>query len=236
MFARSPQYTLPMKNPAYTEADQQHYKSRFAELKATIPHTFTGFEYDFEQTWEECTAERRLEILEDIYQDGSLKLWLAGFGEVFFSEEVSREVSAFVRGKAIERLKDQHLIDILVPTDDDFGFGTHRVPLERGYYEVYHRDNVELVGVRKNPIVRFRPEGIELADGTVVELDVIILATGFDAGSGALSRIDIRGRDGRSLAEEWSQDIRTTMGAGQARLPEHAHHRGTAGAVGGCAT
>jgi len=210
VFARSPQYTLPMKNPKYSEAEQAWYKGRFEELRTTIPHTFTGFEYDFEHAWAECTPEQRLEILEEIYEDGSLKLWLASFGEIFFSEEVSEAVSEFVRGKMRARLKDQRLIDILVPTD--FGFGTHRVPLERGYLEAYHRENVELVGVRDNPIVRIRPEGIELADGTVHELDVIIMATGFDAGTGALTRIDIRGRGGRSLAEDWSRDIRTTMG------------------------
>jgi acetone monooxygenase (methyl acetate-forming) len=210
VFARTPQYVLPMKNPKYTEADQAWYKSRFEELRATIPHTFTGFEYDFEHAWAECTPEQRREILEEIYEDGSLKLWLASFGEIFFSEEVSEAVSEFVRSKMRDRLRDQRLIDILVPSD--FGFGTHRVPLERGYLEVYHRENVELVGVRDNPIVRIRPEGIELADGTVHELDVIIMATGFDAGTGALTRIDIRGRGGRSLAEDWGRDIRTTMG------------------------
>jgi acetone monooxygenase (methyl acetate-forming) len=210
VFARTPQYVLPMKSPQYTEEDQAAYHARFAELRSTIPHTFTGFEYDFEHAWADCTPEQRQEILEEIYQDGSLKLWLASFGEMFFVEEVSDAISEFVRNKMRERLKDQHLIDILVPTD--YGFGTHRVPLERGYLEVYHRDNVDLVGVRDNPIARIRPEGIELADGTVVELDVIILATGFDAGTGALTRIDIRGRDGRSLTDEWHHDIRTTMG------------------------
>ncbi len=210
VFARTPQYVLPMKNPKYSEADQRWYKSRFAELRSTIPHTFTGFEYDFVHVWAEKTPQERQEILEEIYQDGSLKLWLAGFGEVFFVEEVSEAVSEFVRDKMRERLKDQRLIDILVPTD--YGFGTHRVPLERDYLEVYHRDNVDLVGVKDNPIARIRPEGIELSDGTVVELDVIILATGFDAGTGALTRIDIRGRGGRSLADEWGRDIRTTMG------------------------
>ena len=210
VFARSPQYALPMKSPKYSKAEQDSYKDRFAELKATIPHTFSGFAYDFEHVWSDCTPERREEILEEIYQDGSLKLWLAGFGEIFFEEEISEAVSEFVRDKMRARLKDQRLIDILVPTD--YGFGTHRVPLELGYLEVYHRDNVDLVGVKDNPIVRIRPEGVELADGTVHELDVIILATGFDAGTGALTRIDIRGRGGRSLAEDWSRDIRTTMG------------------------
>jgi acetone monooxygenase len=210
VFARTPQYVLPMKSPKYGEAEQAWYKSRFEELRSTIPHTFTGFEYDFGHVWAECTPEQRREVLEEIYEDGSLKLWLASFGEIFFDEEVSEAVSEFVREKMRARLKDQRLIDILVPSD--YGFGTHRVPLERGYLEVYQRENVELVGVRNNPIVRIRPEGIELADGTVHELDVIIMATGFDAGTGALTRIDIRGRDGRSLADDWSRDIRTTMG------------------------
>lgn len=210
VFARTPQYVLPMKNPDYGRSEQAWYKSRFEELRATLPHTFSGFEYDFEHEWAAYAPQRRREILEEIYQDGSLKLWLASFGEMFFDEQVSEEVSEFAREKMRERLKDQRLIDILVPTD--YGFGTHRVPLEQGYLEVYHRDNVTLVGVRDNPIARITPDGIQLTDGTVHQLDVIILATGFDAGTGALTRVDIRGRDGRSLAEDWSRDIRTTMG------------------------
>lgn len=218
VFARTPQYALPMKNPTYTEADQDWYHGRFEELRKTIPHTFTGFEYDFEHAWADCTPQQRQEILEEIYRDGSLKLWLAGFGEMFFTEEVSDAVSEFVRNKMIERLNgDQHLIDTLVPTD--YGFGTHRVPLENGYLEVYHQDNVDLVNVRKNPIDRITESGIRLADGTEHELDVIILATGFDAGTGALTRIDIRGRDGRSLADEWGRDIRTTMGLAKHGYP-----------------
>jgi cyclohexanone monooxygenase/acetone monooxygenase len=217
VFARTPQYTLPMKNPKFSEADQERYKERFEELKQNLPHTFSGFEYDFVHVWDDCTPEQRLDILEEIYQDGSLKMWLAGFAEMFFSQEVSDAVSEFVRQKMRDRLKNPKLIDILVPSD--YGFGTHRVPLENGYLEVYLRDNVDLISVRDNPIARIRPEGIELTDGTVVELDVIILATGFDAGTGALSRIDIRGRDGRSLAQEWSQDIRTTMGLAKHGYP-----------------
>ena len=76
---------------------------------------------------------------------------------MFFVEEISEAVSEFVRGKMRARLKDPHLIDILVPTD--YGFGTHRVPLETNYLEVYHRENVELVGVRDNPIARITPRG-----------------------------------------------------------------------------
>lgn len=209
VFVRTPQYLLPMKSPSF-DKDGADYKSRFEELRETLPTTFTGFEYDFGPTWAELTPEQRRARLEDVHADGSLKLWLASFAEMFFEEDVNEEISEFVREKMRARLKDERLCDLLIPTD--YGFGTHRVPLETNYLETYLRPNVEAVGVRDNPITRVTPEGIETADGTVHELDVIILATGFDAGTGALTRIDIRGRDGRSLKEEWGQDIRTMMG------------------------
>lgn len=217
VFARTPQYVLPMKNPEYTEEDVAWYKSRFSRLKQTIPHTFTGFEYDFEHTWADLTTKQRRDVLEEIHADGSLKLWLASFAEIFFDPEISEEVSEFVREKMRTRLKDDRLCEILIPTD--YGFGSHRVPLESDYLEVYHQDNVDLVGVRDNPIESLVPEGIRLADGTVHELDVIIMATGFDAGTGCLTRIDVRGRDGRSLKDDWFSDIRTMMGLAKHGYP-----------------
>lgn len=212
IFVRTPQYALPMRNPSYDESDVAAYKARFEELRETLPHTFTGFEYDFAKSWADSTPQERADRLEQIYDNGSLQLWLASYSEIFFEEDVSEEVSEFVRGKMRDRLKDPELIDLLIPTD--YGFGTHRVPLETDYLEVYLRDHVRAVGIRDNPIVRIVPEGVELADGTVHELDVIVLATGFDAGTGALTRMGIRGRGGRSLTEDWGRDIRTMMGLG----------------------
>ncbi len=212
VFVRTPQYVLPMKNPKYGPDEAHWYKGRFDELKTNIPHTFTGFEYDFQHTWANLSPAERRAILEEIHADGSLKLWLASFAEMFFDEAVSEEISEFVRQKMRARLKDPRLIEILVPKKGDYGFGTHRVPLETQYLEAYLRDNVEAVSVRGNPIVEILPEGVKLEDGTVYEVDTIIMAVGFDAGSGALARIDITGRDGVKLAEEWRQDIRTTLG------------------------
>ncbi len=210
VFVRTPQYVLPMKNPKYDADDVKAYKDRFLELKNTLPHTFSGFEYDFMYKWDELTPARRREVLEDIYANGSLKLWLASFAEMYFDPAVSEEVSEFVREKMRARLRDPKLCAMLIP--GDYGFGTHRVPLETNYLEVYHRPNVESVSVKDNPIVAITSEGIKTADGAVHELDIIILATGFDAGTGALTRIDIRGKGGRSLKEDWGRDIRTTLG------------------------
>ncbi|MFE1599371.1 flavin-containing monooxygenase [Methylobacterium sp. ID0610] len=211
VFARTPQYVLPMKNLRYTPSDQESYKAKFPWLAERLPRTFSGFAYDFENgAWAERMPEERRAILEEIWEDGSLKLWLASFAEIFFDEAASAEISDFVRETMRARLKDPRLCEILIPAD--YGFGTRRVPLEVNFLEVFHRPNVSLVGVRDNPIVRITPAGIRLADGTEHPLDILILATGFDAGTGALTRIDIRGRDGRSLTEEWGRDIRTAMG------------------------
>lgn len=210
VFVRTPQYVLPMKNPKYSAEDVASYKARFEELRDTLPHTFSGFEYDFGPSWAELTPAQRRARLEEFHADGSLKLWLASFGEMFFDETISAEISEFVREKMRARLKDPKLCDLLIPAD--YGFGTHRVPLESGYLEVYHRPNVSTVNCRETPIRRVTPKGIELSDGTEIKLDVIVLATGFDAGTGALTRIDIRGKEGRSLKEDWFRDIRTTMG------------------------
>lgn len=210
VFVRTPQYIIPMKNPKYSAADAQAYKSKFEHLTQRLPHTFTGFEYDFEHTWAGLSPEKRREVIEDCWNDGSLKLWISSFSELFFEEAVNAEISEFVREKMRERLKDPKLCDLLIPAD--YGFGTHRVPLEQNFLETFHQPNVEIVSVKNNPIERVTPTGIQTADGTVHELDIIILATGFDAGTGALTRIDIRGRGGRSLREDWARDIRTTMG------------------------
>ena len=211
VFVRTPQYIIPMKNPKYDAADVAAYKTRFEELKATCPNTFTGFEYDFTNgAWGELTPAQRRDVLERIWNEGSLRLWLASFAEMFSDDDASEGVSEFVRQKMRERLKDPRLCDLLIPKD--YGFGTHRVPLESGYLEVFHRPNVEIVSVKTNAIVAVTPEGIKLANGQVHELDIIILATGFDAGTGALTRIDIRGRGGRALKDDWGRDIRTTLG------------------------
>jgi acetone monooxygenase len=212
IFVRTPQYVVPMKNPQISEAEWDRWSSQFHELKKQVRSTFAGFHYDFQgRPWAELTPEQRIEILEEYWEQGSLAVWLATFPEMFFDEAVSAVVSDFVRGKMRERLRnDPKLCELLIPTD--YGFGTHRVPLENKYLEVYLQNNVEAVNCRATPIKRIVAEGIETSDGKVHEADVIILAVGFDAGSGALSRIDIRGRAGRSLKEQWQKEIRTAMG------------------------
>lgn len=212
VFVRTPQYVIPMRNPKYSKEDWEKWGTQFHQLKKRVRETFAGFDYDFDAgPWAEKTPDERQAVLEQLWEDGSLSMWLASFPEMFFDEQVNEVVSEFVRIKMRERLQSRpDLCNLLIPTD--YGFGTHRVPLESKYLEVYLQPNVEAVDCKQSPIERIVPEGIQTADGKIHEVDIIVLAVGFDAGSGALSRIDIRGRDNRSLREQWKQEIRTSMG------------------------
>ncbi|WP_448646561.1 flavin-containing monooxygenase [Pseudomonas mohnii] len=212
VFVRTPQYVIPMRNPKYSKEDWEKWGTQFHQLKKRVRETFAGFDYDFDAgPWAEKSPEERQAVLEQLWEDGSLAMWLASFPEMFFDEQVNEVVSEFVRIKMRERLQAKpDLCNLLIPTD--YGFGTHRVPLENKYLEVYLQPNVEAVDCKQSPIERIVPEGIQTADGKIHEVDIIVLAVGFDAGSGALSRIDIRGRDSRSLREQWKQEIRTSMG------------------------
>ena len=214
VFVRTPQYVIPMQNPKYSASEWNKFSDKFHELKERVRNTFAGFDYDFDSPpWAEMTTEQRRAVLERHWAGGSLSLWVGSTPELFFNPEVNEEVSEFVREKMRERLRnDPKLCDLLIPKASDYGFGTHRVPLENKYLEVYLQPNVEAVDCRKTPIECIVPEGLKPSDGKIHEVDVIIMAVGFDAATGALSRIDIRGRGGRSLKNEWDVEVRTAMG------------------------
>ncbi|MDT0634488.1 NAD(P)/FAD-dependent oxidoreductase [Spectribacter hydrogenoxidans] len=210
VFQRTANYALPMHNPTYDDNDRAALRARYPAIRSQVHHTFAGFSEDLdERDAADLSPEERRHTLERLYEDGSLKLWIGGFKEVFFDEAINEEISEFVRERIRARIDDPAMAEKLVPTDH--GFGTRRVPLETNYFEAYNRDNVDLVDIKAAPIECFTEAGIRTAD-TEYPLDVIILATGFDAGTGGLTGFDIRGRDGVALADQWSQEIRTTMG------------------------
>ena len=210
VFQRTPQYAVPMRNPKFTEADCKAYKAHAPALRERVNNTFAGFDFDFENgSWYDKTPAERLAVLEKIWADGSLSFWVGGFPELLTDERCNAEVSEFVRGKIRARLREPALAAKLVPTD--YGFGTYRVPLETRYYDAFNQDNVELVDLKQTPLECFTEKGLRTT-AKEYDLDVVILATGFDAGTGALTRMDIHGRDGLSLTAEWGKDIRSTLG------------------------
>ena len=210
VFQRTANYMIPIRNPKLSDADRAAIKAKYPELKTKIPTTFVGFDVDVDpRSASEVSPEDRRALLEALWADGSLAIWLAGFRELFTDPVVNAEYSEFVREKMRARIKNPELARKLIPTDH--GFGTRRVPLENGYLEVYERDNVYLADLKEEAIERVTPSGIKTSKGEY-DFDVLIMATGFDASTGTLTRMDVRGRDGRSLKEHWQEDLRTMMG------------------------
>ncbi|MDO9315926.1 MAG: NAD(P)/FAD-dependent oxidoreductase, partial [Burkholderiaceae bacterium] len=211
VFQRTANYTIPMRNPKYDDADRAELRARYPDLKKRVHGTFAGFDYDFDsRDFLTLSYDERQKRMQDLWDDGSLSFWIGSFLSVFVDEKVNEEFSEFVRQRIRARIKDPKVAAMLVP--NDHGFGTRRVPLETKYYEAFNRDNVTLVDTRATPIECLTEKGIQTSAGEH-ELDILIFATGFDAGTGALTKTDIRGRNGLLLRDAWEADgIRTTMG------------------------
>ena len=141
---------------------------------------------------------------------------MGNFRDVLVNEEANATLSEFMTHKIRERVRDPEVADKLIPTDH--GFGTRRVPLESGYYEVFNQPNVELVDVRDTPIVEITECGIRTTAATH-ECDVIIFATGFDAVTGSFDKIEVTGVGGESLRDAWAAGPKTYLGLGVAGFP-----------------
>lgn len=134
---------------------------------------------------------------------------MGNFRDVLTDAEANSLMSDFLARKIRERVKDPVVAERLIPKNH--GFGTRRVPMESGYFEVFNQPNVTLVDLTETPIESVTPDGIRTLD-TDFEFDIIIYATGFDAITGAFDRIDIRGVDGVSLKEKWADQPVTFLG------------------------
>ena len=211
VFQRTANYSIPMRNPKYDDDMRATLRAGYPELKQRVQNTFAGFDFDFsDKNFHDYSPAEQQHMLQKLWDDGSLGFWVGSVKEVFFEEAVSEVFSEFVRERIRARVKDPKVAEMLAPRDH--GFGTRRVPLETGYYEAFNRDNVLLVDTRQTPIERMTQTGLETS-AAKHELDILIFATGFDAGTGSLTRVDIRGRDGVLLRDTWAEEgIRTTMG------------------------
>ncbi len=145
-----------------------------------------------------------------------LSIWQGNFRDVLMDQAANDALTAFVIKKIRARVKDQKIADKLIPTNH--GYGTRRVPLESGYFEVYNQPNVKLVDIRETPIERVTEKGLRVG-GEDYEFDMVIYATGFDAITGAFDRIDFQGRGGEKLRTKWADGPHTYLGLNVAGFP-----------------
>ncbi|SDC01550.1 Predicted flavoprotein CzcO associated with the cation diffusion facilitator CzcD [Raineyella antarctica] len=218
VFQRTPNYATPIANYPTDPAEEAADKARYAELREASRNHFLGVPYsDVQPSALAVSAEERREVFEDRFKKGGFRFFIDSFGDILFSQEANDTAAEYVRESIRKRVQDPRTADLLCPTD--YPYGTKRPPLEIDYYEAYNRESTHLVDVKANPIQRVIPQGVRLADGTEVELDVLILATGFDACTGPLLAMNITGRGGVRLADEWADGPQTYLGLTMAGFP-----------------
>lgn len=141
---------------------------------------------------------------------------LGAYSDIVVNRDANATASEFVRSKIRQTVRDRSVAETLAPTS--FPIATKRMCVDTNYYETFNRDNVTLVDVRANPLVAVTATGIQTTNATY-SVDAIVFATGFDAMTGALRNIDVRGRDGTSLQQKWSEGPRTYLGLMTAGFP-----------------
>ncbi|ASW89681.1 NAD(P)/FAD-dependent oxidoreductase [Mycobacterium marseillense] len=207
VFQRSPAYTLPWRVHRFEPGELDEMKSRYGEIRAAQrahpigAARLSAFSVLLDMLGrpplKSATREEQLRAVEENGVMGALN-----WGDIFFDIDANR-MAAQLYGEAVARIvKDPDTAASLVPVHP---FACKRPIIDQGYYETFNRDNVTLVDLRKSPIREIAPAGIRTED-RLHELDVIVYATGFDAMTGALSRIDVRGRGGVSLGEFWATE------------------------------
>ena len=156
--------------------------------------------------------EERLAFWEDLYARRGFAKWFGAFADHLTDREANKAFSDFNADKIRQRVDDPIIAEKLIPKSH--GYGTRRLPLETNYFEVYNQPNVRLVDyTADSPIERVINQGVVLASGEEIDLDVLIYATGFDAVTGALLRgIDLRGMNGVTLSEAWKDGVKTYLG------------------------
>jgi cation diffusion facilitator CzcD-associated flavoprotein CzcO len=210
VFQRTPNWGAPLHNGKIDPDEQRRIKASYPEIFARCRETFACFLHTPDpRATHEVTPEEREAFFEKLYGERGFGIWQGNFRDILVDRKANALISEFVARKIRQRVKDQAVAEKLIPKNH--GFGTRRVPLETGYYEVYNQPNVKLVDINETPIKCITATGIKTSDAEYA-FDIIIYATGFDAITGSFDRIDIRGVDGLLLKEKWKAGPQTYLG------------------------
>ena len=215
VFQRTPNYSIPAHNAPLDPEFVADIKARYPEYRKE--NWARGFGADFrdsEISAFEVSAEEREAEYEDRWARGGLA-FLAAYSDLAFDDAANATAQAFIRRKIAEKVDDPDLAAKLSPTTP---VGCKRLCADDEYYETYNLDHVSLVDLNEAPIEEVTATGVRTAE-QLYEIDCLILATGFDAMTGAIGNIDITGVGGRSLEEKWAHGPRAYLGLATAGFP-----------------
>lgn len=210
VFQRHPNWGAPLHNAPIGTEEMTRIRANYDQIFQRCKQTPGGFIHgpDLRRVGE-ISASERLEFWEKLYQEPGFGILLGNFLDCATDEQANKLLSEFMADKIRQRVHDPVIAEKLIPKDH--GFGTRRLALETNYYETYNRDNAELVDLTEMPIVRVS-EGAIVTSAREYEVDVIVLATGFDAFTGAFDRIEFTGAGGQTLRGKWADSPVTYLG------------------------
>jgi cation diffusion facilitator CzcD-associated flavoprotein CzcO len=219
VFQRTPNTALPMRQKKLDDNTIRRMKETYPEMFDRRTKTFGGFDYDvLAKSALEVSDDERQATFERLWEIGGFAPWIGSFSDILLNEEANRAAYKFWRDKTRARINDPAVAEILAPTEPIHPFGVKRPSLEQNFYEIFNQPNVKLVDLRSTPIERVTSSGIKTA-AREHELDILVLATGFDAVTGGLTSIDIRGTQGATLKEKWAKGVRAHLGMAVAGFP-----------------
>ena len=217
VFQRTANYSVPARNAPLTPSFQKYVKENAELIRQNMRASANGHPFfNSDRLALETPEEDRQALYEIAWRRGGLQ-FRATFQDVMANKAANDTAANFVKNKIREIVKDPATAEKLA--DIDHPYAAKRPPIDSDYFETFNRANVSLVDVRANPIEAITPDGIRLRDGTEHKLDIIVFATGFDAMTGPLLRMNIEGRDGLPLAKVWENGPRNYLGLQVAGFP-----------------
>ena len=215
VFQRTPHYTVPARNTPLDAEYKREIKRNYTALRSHAKQMFAGIDLRLnDQPAVQASDEERQREYEARWTYGGVS-FMGAFNDLLFNEASNATAAAFVRSKIHEIVRDPAIADALSPR---YVIGCKRLCVDTGYYDTFNRANVTLVDVSKAPIDAITPVGVKQG-GREYAIDCLVLATGFDAMTGALFNIDIRGKAGQTLREKWLGGPRTYLGLMTAGFP-----------------
>ncbi|HEY6173376.1 MAG TPA: NAD(P)/FAD-dependent oxidoreductase [Kofleriaceae bacterium] len=217
VFQRTPAYAVPSHNGPLDPAWEARIKADYAGFRARNRRMYSGFGCELTvrrvSALDASPAEREA-AFEERWRSGGLG-FLSAFPDLLTSARANDLAAEFVRGKIRSIVRDPDIAARLCPS---YPIGCKRLCVDVGYYETYNRPNVALVDVAAHPIEAVSPRGV-VCGGREVALDTLVLATGFDAYTAPMMRIDLRGRDGLRIADKWRAGPANYLGLTVAGFP-----------------
>ncbi|KOS40474.1 hypothetical protein ACN38_g8658 [Penicillium nordicum] len=205
-FQRHPQYSVPSGQRPVTKEYRDKVNDTYHQIWDNVWSSVVGFGVpESKRKTMDASPEERQRAFQEVWEQGNgFRFMFSAFGDITTNKDANEEACNFIRGKIDEMVKDPRKAAILKPKD----LYARRPLCDTGYYQIFDRENVDVIDLKETPIEKIVPEGIQTADGTTHHLDALIFATGFDAIEGNYMRVKITGRNGKTIQEHWKNGPR----------------------------